>query len=135
MEMTTGSAKAVNAAIAAPGDTLAYRMTLVNQSSYCDLAGVILTDVLPIEVTYVTGTLAGSAGTRGYIEGVITWSGALSAGQAVTLTFDAVAGGDPAVPYAVVNQAVLDDRIGETRVLQAITLANPLRFYLPVIFK
>jgi uncharacterized repeat protein (TIGR01451 family) len=130
-----GSVKTVNASIASPGNTLAYQMTLVNQSSYRDLPGVVLTDVLPAGVTYVTGTLAGSAGTWGYAEGVITWTGIMSAGQVVTLTFDAVTAGDPAMPYAVINRAVLDDRIGKPRVLQAVTLMNPLRLYLPAVFR
>ena len=65
---------------------------------------------------------------------MITWTGALSPGASVTLTFkvtvDEVTG-----PLAIVNQAVLDDHVGVSRVIHAVTWIDPLRSYFPVVAK
>ena len=65
---------------------------------------------------------------------MITWTGTVSNTAPVTLTFkvtvDEVAG-----PLAIVNRAVLDDRVGVTRTLQAVTLVDPLLYYSPFVSK
>jgi uncharacterized repeat protein (TIGR01451 family) len=124
--------KTVNKLAAPAGDVLTYRLTLANPSIPYELPGVRITDTIPGNVTYIPGSLSGSDGVGGYASGVITWTGAVSTAVPVTLTFrvtvDEVAG-----PLAIVNRAVLDDRVGATRTLQAVTFIDPLRHYLPVV--
>jgi hypothetical protein len=52
--------------------------------------------------------------------------------ESVTLTFNAVVDSGLVEPYAVVNQADLDDHVGKVRVLEAVALVNPVKYYLPI---
>ena len=128
------SSKTVDKRSATAGDVLTYQLTLANPSVPYILPGVNVTDTLPSHTTYVPGSLAGSSGAWGYGDGVVTWTGSLSPGASVALTFkvkvDEVTG-----PLAIVNQAVVDDRVGVPRVIQAVTLIDPLRYYLPAVVK
>lgn len=128
-----GSTKTVDQLIAAPGDHLSYQLTLVNPNNWHDLPGVTLTDTIPTETMYVERTLWGTTGTWGYADNVITWTGTVSAGEMVTLTFDVTIDEELVGPHAIVNQAVLDDRVGVTRTIRAVTLVNPLRCYFPLV--
>ena len=98
--------KTVDKSIATAGDVLTYQLTLANPSVPYMLPGVNVTDTLPSHTTYVPGSLSGSSGAWGYGGGVITWTGAVSPGASVTLTFkvtvDEVSG-----PLAIVNRAVV----------------------------
>jgi uncharacterized repeat protein (TIGR01451 family) len=124
----------VDKRIATAGDVLTYRLTLANPSIPYILPSVKVTDTLPSPSTYVPGSLSGSSGVWGYGDGIVTWTGALSPGASVTLTFkvtvDEVTG-----PLAIVNRAVLDDRVGVSRVIQAVTWIDPWRYYIPVVAK
>lgn len=124
--------KSVDRSIAAPGDVLTYQVTLVNPGVGSDF-GIVLTDALPAGVTYVTGTLQGTAGSWGAASGVITWAATVLAGDKVALTFSAKVDGALVEPRALVNEALLDDRTGVVRTLHATTLVNATRCYLPFI--
>ena len=110
------------------GDILTYQLTLANPSIPYVLPNVKVTNTLPSHTTYVPGSLSGSSGAWGYGDGIVTWTGALSPGASVTLTFkvtvDEVTG-----PLAIVNRAVLDDRVGVSRVIQAVTWIDPMACY------
>lgn len=127
-----GSTKTVDQVVAAPGDRLTYQLTLVNSSILHDLVSARLTDTIPRETTYIDGSLWGSGGTYGYANDVITWTGTVSAGCSVTLTFSVTVDDDLIGVHAITNRAVLDDQIGIARTVQANTLVNPLRHYLPL---
>jgi uncharacterized repeat protein (TIGR01451 family) len=128
-----GSTKTVDKGAATAGDVLTYRLTLVNPSSWFDLPGVQVADPIPDHMTYVPGSLWASSGSPTYADGVVRWTGTALAGLPVTVTFrvtvDQVGG-----PQAIVNRAVVDDQVGLTCTLQATTLIDPLRYYLPVVF-
>ena len=64
--------KAVNTTQAAPGDTLAYTVTVQNTST--SAVDAWMTDTLPVELTYVPGSLHALIGQTGFANGVITWS-------------------------------------------------------------
>jgi uncharacterized repeat protein (TIGR01451 family) len=127
-----GSAKTVDKLAATAGDVLTYQLTLATPRSWYDLPGVQVTDPIPNHATYVPGSLCASGGSSAYAGGVITWTGAVSVGVPVTVTFrvtvDQVVG-----PQAIVNRAVVDARPGSTCTLQATTLVDPLRYYLPAV--
>jgi len=126
--------KTVDKRIATAGDILTYQLTIANPSIPYEVSGVSITDTIPTHTRYVQGSLSGSSGTWGYDGGVMTWTGAVSTRAPVTLTFkvsvDEVVG-----PLAIVNRAALDDHVGAISVLQAVTLLDPLLYYLPVIVR
>lgn len=53
---------------------------------------VMVTDVLPGKVALVPGTLYAGRGIPSFSSGAVTWSGAVSGGDTVTITFGATAG-------------------------------------------
>lgn len=130
-----GSSKQVTPTVGRSGDLLSYELTLVNPSSLYDRVGVMVTDTLTAPLTYSDETLRASDGRCGYANGVITWTGTVSAGQAVSVTFDATVASEFAGSKMVVNRAILDDRIGAKRTLEAGVLVNPLKAYLPVLVR
>jgi uncharacterized repeat protein (TIGR01451 family) len=123
--------KKVQPAIAASGDVLTYQLVFSNASSHDPLT-VSLTDTLSSETTYVSGTLWATTGSWDYSDGVIFWDGSVTPSESVTLTFNAVVDSGLVEPYAVVNQADLDDHVGKVRVLEAVALVNPVKYYLPI---
>lgn len=129
------SSKTVDQSIASSGDRLTYQVTLSNSNILRDLAGILLTDTIPNSTTYSTGSLSASSGAWGHSDGVITWTGSVSAGQMATLTYGTMIDDQLSGPYALVNQAVLDDGVGVTRTLQAATLIDPLSVYLILVLR
>ena len=128
-----GSAKTVDKPAATAGDVLTYQLTLRNPSRRHDLPGVLLTDPVPSHTTFVQGSLWASDELCAYAGDVITWTGTVSVGAPVTVTFQVTVDQAPG-PRAVVNRAVLDDGVGATRTLQATTLIDPVRYYFPIVF-
>ncbi len=129
-----GSMATVDKSLASSGDVLTYQITLVNSSHWHSLYGISLMDALPTGTTYVTGSLVGAFGTWGIANQVITWTGALPPdSQLAALKFSAKIGNEPIGPRSVINQAILDDRVGPLRTLRSITLVDPLKHYLPLV--
>lgn len=126
--------KAVDEPTAAAGDVLTYRLALDNPSTPLVLPGVRVTDTIPAHLTYVEGSLSASSGAWEEEGGVITWTGAVSRAAPVTVTFQATVD-QLTGPLAIVNRAVLDDGVGITRTLQALTVIDPLFCYLPVVLR
>ncbi|MBK9050509.1 MAG: DUF11 domain-containing protein [Chloroflexi bacterium] len=131
----TGSTKTVNTTLAEPGDTLTYRIRLVNQSSYQALPTIRVTDTMPAQTSYLTGTLTSSAGTASYSNGVIVWQVGLSPGAAAVLTFSVTIDPGLTEPHTITNLAWADDSFAAPRPLTAHTVVNPRHIYLPVLNK
>ena len=127
------ASKTVDKPIAGAGDVLIYQVTVTNPSVLM-IPSASMTDTLPTHTTYVDGSLSGSSGSWGYADGMITWTCALPPGASATLTFKAKVS-NSSTPLAIVNRAVVDDRVGAPQVIEAVTLVNPLRTYLPTIEK
>ena len=123
--------KEVRPVIAASGDVLTYQLVFSNASSH-DPLDVTLTDTLPSKTAYVSGTLWATAGSWNYSDGVVTWIGSVTPGEAVTLTLDVVVDSGLMESYAVVNRADLDDHVGKMQVLEATALVNPIKNYFPM---
>lgn len=131
----TGSTKTVNSTLAEPGDTLTYRIRLVNQSSYHALPTIRVTDTMPAQTSYLTGTLTSSAGTASYSNGVIVWQVGLSPGAAAVFTFSVTIDLGLTAPHTITNLAWADDSFAAPRPLTAHTVVNPRSIYLPVLNK
>jgi uncharacterized repeat protein (TIGR01451 family) len=113
-----------------PGDTLTYTIRLVNPGP--TLPSVSVTSTLPAEVTYA-GNLWASSGSFGEAGGVITWTGAVTAGAPVTITYGAVVDGGITAPEALVTLVLLDDGLGNVEEHYAVAIANGLAVYLPLV--
>jgi uncharacterized repeat protein (TIGR01451 family) len=114
------------------GDVLTYTITLRNPGPV--LSGVRVTDTLPAEVYYL-GDLWASTGSYDQAGGVITWTGSVSTGTPVTITFGVTISQHITTPYIILNTALLDDGLGNVLHREAVALANGYTVYLPLIPK
>ena len=127
-----GSSKIAVPLAVRPADVITYQLSLVNDSTRYDLPGVTVTDTLPINAHYVDGSLWAANGVAGYADGTITWTGTLPANGTVAITYQATADEQLEEPTALVNRAVLNDRIGQPRTIYAVVYVNPTRRYFPL---
>ncbi len=82
--------KSVDSSQVQPGETVSYDITVHNTND-SDASDIIITDTLPAELNIVSGTLTSSNGNEFGVAGqIITWTGVLSYGDQITLSFDAV---------------------------------------------
>lgn len=115
--------------------TLAYTLTLANTGDV--VAGpVVLTDTLPAALTLETGPTC-TGGTCGYQPGMhaITWTGSISPGVALTLTYTGAISVSAGTPALILNTAQVDDSLNPPFELAASVAVNPHRLYLPLVGK
>ena len=113
-----------------PGDTLTYTVRLENRGPV--LPSVHVTSTLPAEVVYA-GNLWASSGSYGEVGGAITWTGAVTAGVPVTITYGAVVDGGVNDPTVLVGSVWLDDGLGNVESRTVMAIANGLALYLPLV--
>jgi uncharacterized repeat protein (TIGR01451 family) len=80
-----GPSLEVDQPLAVPGNTLRYTIRIINFSD--DVLPAAMTDTLPMNATYDTGSLWASAGEWGLVGDMITWTVELAASDIVSLTF------------------------------------------------
>jgi WD40 repeat protein len=98
------AAKMVHQTGAAPGGELDYSITAM--SLIADVTrDVMITDTLPISITYLDGSLSASSGSASYQDGTITWSGNITPGIQLEIDFEATLSPDVAIGSIVTNQA------------------------------
>ncbi len=119
-----------------PGQLITYTLTLSNCGSG-DAHRVLVTDTLPISLTYQVGSLWASTGTYGEAGGVITWTGALSAGASATVRFSAEVSPplSSTETVAILNVAQVDDGRHAPFGLRAVVFINPRQVFLPLILR
>jgi uncharacterized repeat protein (TIGR01451 family) len=127
-----GSSKRVEPMRAVPGAVLTYTIRLENPGP--DLPGVWVTDELPLQVHYL-GNLQASAGAYGEAGGIITWTGAVAAGEPVTITFGVSVAEGIASPQTISNTALLDDGLGHEWQRSAVVMVNGYVAYLPLAWR
>lgn len=81
-------AKTVDRSTANAGDTLEYMVVISNDGDSA-AQDVLMTDTLPSEVSFVTGSINATGGLWGEAGGVVTWTGAIMNQDLVTITFQA----------------------------------------------
>jgi uncharacterized repeat protein (TIGR01451 family) len=97
-------------------------------------ATVYVTDVVPAGLTYVTGTLAATAGTvSDGNQPTMTWSGILSPTFVVTITYAVTV--TAASPQAMVNTAIVDAPDYQMITTAATIVVNPHQVWLPAVMK
>ena len=115
----SSSAKGVNKTLASPNEVLTYTLVLRNTGNTTATA-VSLSDPIPAHTTYVPDSVTGGA-TCNAERQQIEWQGVVPATQAVTVTF-AVRVDAPLPDGTLVgNAAKLDDGLGHTYALTALT--------------
>jgi len=131
----SSSAKAVDPLSFHPSDLLTYTLVLSNTGLGPTVAR--LTDPIPVDTAYRPDSLWASGGQYGYdpASGTITWTGMISTGQQVTLSFQVSAGLNLSGGEVVTNTAWLTDGQGISCTLMATATAQLRRVYLPVVVK
>lgn len=99
-------AKSVDPTVAQPGDVLTYTITLTNITAV-PLPGVVITDPIPVGVSYIHNSLQVSSGFGQYIaaENLIHWQGNLAPGQVVTVIFNVYVWDNVAAGSIITNTA------------------------------
>ena len=100
------SAKRVSASSASPGQAITYTIVLTNTGN--GSASALVTDTLPLSVTYVPGSATGAAAYVGATR-AITWGGTVAAGSAVTITYSGVITSPLNNGTAITNTASIND--------------------------
>jgi uncharacterized repeat protein (TIGR01451 family) len=87
MEAVLSVDKSVNTDLTAPGNTLAYTITVQNTGD--SPSDVWMTDTLPTDLVYVPDSLTAAFGSFGFKDNVITWTSELHIYQTVVINFSA----------------------------------------------
>lgn len=106
--------------------------TIYLQNSGPTLPAAAVTSTLPAGLTY-DGDLTATSGTAVYAAGVVSWSGAVAAGDPVIIRYVATVNGDVTGPQAIWGEVLIDDGLGNVMVVQPLVLANGTAVYLPVV--
>ncbi|MCK4899506.1 MAG: hypothetical protein KAS38_12050, partial [Anaerolineales bacterium] len=91
-----------------------------------------LTDTLPVEVNFAGG-LGASSGVVNESNNLITWSGAVNSGKAVTIHFEVTVSAQIFTTTSVINQTQIADGRGNLLLRQAKTIINGFGIYLPLV--
>jgi uncharacterized repeat protein (TIGR01451 family) len=129
-----GSAKAVKSVKAdAVHSThlLTYTITLRNDGLRPAQAN--LSDPIPLRTVYLVGSASASSGSLTSTADVLLWTGSISTGQVVAITFP-VQVDPPMGAVCILNRASLDDDLGGSYLLEAFTWVETYVF-LPLVFK
>ncbi len=106
--------KSADKSSAAPGDQVAYTITVKNTSSTA-FTGVNLTDPLSgvLDDAVYGGNASASSGSLTYTNETLSWTGNVAAGATVTITY-AVAVNNPAVGNKTLANTVTSSTVGTT---------------------
>jgi uncharacterized repeat protein (TIGR01451 family) len=129
-------AKGVSQAEASGGDTLTYTITISNSG---DVAAnnVRITDTLPAQLTYVSGSATASSGDVTAAANTIYWQGDVDTMGQVAVSFAAVLDSPLSVGSVITNTAHLDHEAMLWQLTAATTIIDSGTgfLYLPIIFR
>ncbi len=115
-----------------PGDPLTYTISFENLETV-DITDVRVTDTLPTLVTYLDNSLTATGGSYGYADGVVTWTGAVSAGGNVAVRFGVTVSQTASLGSSISNSAVFSG--GGEIISRTATVFVGHQIYLPVVWK
>jgi len=115
-----------------PGDLITYTLTLRNSGP--TLPNARVTSTLSSQVNSL-GNLIAPSGSYGEVGGVITWTGAVSPANPITITYGVTLNLTISGPQAIHNPIEIDDGLGYVKSLTATVIANSFSVYLPIIQK
>ena len=125
------SAKQVDKHVGQGGDVLTYTITLRN-AGRLDAPTVVATDTVPAGTSFNAGSLSVSGGACSESDGLITWTGAVNAGAAVTITYAVTLDIGLTKGVLITNTVTIDDGVVPAFSRSAVTVANPYQVYLPM---
>ena len=111
------------------GETVTYNIRLINPGP--DLETVVLTNTIPADVTY-SGNLSASSGSASYTAGQVRWQGTVPGGLPVGIRYTVFVNGNVTNPQPIVNNALVNDGLGNLWPLSSTIIANGEASYLPV---
>jgi len=115
------------------GGMVTYTISLMNLGDSIDLVGVLMTDTLPISLTYVLGSFDASGGIGGEQGGVITWHGTVMSDTPIIVTFAAIV--SDTVPRGTVITNTVESRWGSVTATGTAIFDTFLRAFLPTILR
>lgn len=116
---------------ARPGAGAPVTVTITLRNSGPDLPDVGLQNALPGELLY-DGELTASSGTAAYGGGEVTWTGAVSAVQPVSIRYRASVDDAVTEPTFIANEVEVDNGAGTLLNLRSAVVANGNGTYLPL---
>lgn len=120
------AAKTANKSSAQPGELIAYTIAVTNAANVAS-GPVLITDTLPVGLTYSNGSLTATTGSYGIAGNVITWTGSIDPISNVQLTFGGLANSSN-TNTATVNRA------GQI-LMRSASITVQTKTYLPLILK
>jgi uncharacterized repeat protein (TIGR01451 family) len=116
-----------------PGELVTYSIALRNSGNL--IANTLrVTDVIPIGLSYVSGSLTATRGTPNEASApTLKWSGVMSNVSIITLTYAVSVSSN--TTEALLNTATINPGIGSPFNRSATIIVNGLRVYLPLILK
>jgi uncharacterized repeat protein (TIGR01451 family) len=99
--------KTVDTQTASPGEIVNYAITTINYGNE-NVNNTVITDTLPLLLTYVEGSLNTTSGMVNYQDGVINWTGPITASTTVTISFGATVSPTAALGIPITNEAVFN---------------------------
>jgi uncharacterized repeat protein (TIGR01451 family) len=118
-----------------PGGVVTCTLAIAN-AGHGDAPTAVVTNVLPSGATFITTSLAlqGGGAITGVLTNTLRWTGALTAGARVTVTYQLALPIDlTALP--VYDVAFLEDGAGEIWERATWVLLAPRRYYFPLMFR
>ena len=131
----SGSSKAVNNGMAAPGSLLQYTVVISNSGDQ-PAAGVKMTDTLVTGLTYDPGSLSvNGGGLFGEDNGVITWTGSVNNSTEIIVTFNAELDGGLEAGELITNTALINYNSTTIERSVVTTIFTDSAAYLPIIYR
>ena len=113
------------------GQVVIYTVELANTGLVS--ATTAFTDTLPTTLQLQGSPVASSGNPPGVNSQTLTWSGEITAGSTVVITYAAELTSTVTLTPAVVNQALISD--GQGNIYSRIALVNGYRVYLPLAYR
>ncbi|MBI4320340.1 MAG: DUF11 domain-containing protein [Chloroflexi bacterium] len=107
----TTSTKSVSATTATPGDTITYTIRLTNTGNV-DATAALVTDIVPGNLTYASNSLTATVGTPSYGVGSVLWTGPVTVGSSITITYRATLSSPLPNGTVITNTAQVDNGLG-----------------------
>lgn len=127
----SASVKTVSAKTATPRQFLTYTLTLRNDGLQPAQAHLI--DPIPLYTMYRPGSGSASSGQLTSTADALQWTGTISTGHEVSITFPVMISSTADGLYAL-NRATLTDNWSSTKTLEAYTWVE-MRLFLPLVLK
>ncbi|HZY40394.1 MAG TPA: FG-GAP-like repeat-containing protein, partial [Anaerolineae bacterium] len=127
------STKTVSNARPQPGEALTYTIRLSNPGPA--LPAVKVTDTLPLNATFISGSVKVSSGSWSFNSGTLTWTGSVSPSIGVTVTYVMTTSSVITLPTAIINTALIDDELGNLHTRLVTAIVNGTSVYLPIMRK